>query len=29
MISEAVVWKRIEVEMMIGELAGLERLLEE
>jgi hypothetical protein len=29
MISEAVARKRIEVEMMIGELAGLERLLEE
>jgi hypothetical protein len=29
MVSEAVVRKKIEIEMMIGELAGLERLLEE
>jgi hypothetical protein len=29
MISEAVVRKKIEIEIMIGELAGMERLLEE
>jgi hypothetical protein len=29
MVSEVVVRKKIEIEMMIGELAGLERLLEE
>jgi hypothetical protein len=29
MILEAVARKRIEVEIMIGELAGMERLLEE